>query len=398
MSEVRWDVSVKEDGSRVWIHEYSGEDVYCPQCYGKMIAVRGEIVQHHYRHHSDSNCSGESAKHWSKKYEIADALDGLGEVKVEGKIGNFVADVLFEQKWAFEVVFSNPPSDDKMTELRESLIIFNFNDRNVWDEENHDPHLVQFSHIEPAPKDFSDIVKTFGKAIIANSDVDVCYVCREVKGGFSRIKSDGRCPSCDMDYYNKSQKISAKEEIERRKQEQEEGDRLYEQQRVVDIEIRRKKSQEEHEKDKAEKSKEHLTRERHYSQEGTYGSREHCEQGCKHCQSENKALDMVDEFCQNMKKSGIVDKTREMGTFNKILKSAEEKDQRVREFLKEPSSLSQFFKDFRSFLIEKDQFVSDVTQYCRGKCNHIGPRGGKCKNTVEDYSEFCYEHRGSQRV
>ena len=79
MSEVRWDVSVKEDGSRVWIHEYSGEDVYCPQCNGKMIAVRGEIVQHHYRHHSDSNCSGESAKHWSKKYEIADALDGLDD-------------------------------------------------------------------------------------------------------------------------------------------------------------------------------------------------------------------------------------------------------------------------------------------------------------------------------
>lgn len=206
MGEVTWDVAVKKDGSRVWIHEYSGEDVCCPECDGKMIAVRGEIVQHHYRHDSESNCSGESAKHWSKKYEIADALDGLGEVKVEGKIRNFVADVLFERKWAFEVVFSNPPSDDKMIELREKMIIFNFNDENTWYGENHEPRLHQFSHIEPAPKGFSDIVKAFGKAIIANSDVDVCSVCREVKGFFTRFKSEGRCPSCDMDYYKESQK------------------------------------------------------------------------------------------------------------------------------------------------------------------------------------------------
>ncbi len=200
MSEVLWDVALDKDGSRIWIREYCGEDVYCPECEGKMIAVRGEIVQHHYRHDSESNCSGESAKHWSKKYEIADALDGMGEVEVEGKIGKFVADVLFEKKWAFEVVFSNPPSDEKMNKMKESLIVFNFNDRTVWDEENHNPHLHQFSHIDPTPSDLSEIVKTFGKDIISKSELDVCSVCREVKGCNSRAKSDGRCPSCDMEY------------------------------------------------------------------------------------------------------------------------------------------------------------------------------------------------------
>ena len=208
MVEVLWDVALKKNGSRVWINELTDEELFCPECQGLMVPVRGEILQHHYRHHKDSNCSGESAKHWSKKYEIADALEELGEVKVEGRIGNYVADVLFEGKWVFEVVFSNPPSDDKMAELRESLIIFNFNDLNVWHEETHDPFLPHFSHIDPTPKNFSEIVKTFGRDIIAESPVDVCSVCRTVKGGFSRIKAGGRCPSCDMDHYIQSQNYS----------------------------------------------------------------------------------------------------------------------------------------------------------------------------------------------
>ena len=194
-------MAIKKDGSRVWIDELTNHELFCPECKEIMIPVRGEILQHHYRHHQDSNCSGESAKHWSKKYEIADALQGLGDVKVEGQINNFVADVLFEQKWAFEVVFSNPPSDVKMNDLRDSLIIFDFNDENFWNQETYLPYLAHWEHIEPVPNDFSDIVKSFGKAIINNTEIEVCSLCRKVKAAYSRIKKDNICRTCDYDRY-----------------------------------------------------------------------------------------------------------------------------------------------------------------------------------------------------
>ena len=125
--EVLWDVAITKNGERIWIDDDCKETVFCPECKSEMIPVRGEIVQHHYRHKADSACSGESAKHWSKKYEIADALSHFGKVEVEGKIGRWFADVLYEDKWAFEVVYSNPPEPEKMNDLRDGLIIFNFN-------------------------------------------------------------------------------------------------------------------------------------------------------------------------------------------------------------------------------------------------------------------------------
>lgn len=201
--EVLWDVAITKNGERIWIDDDCKETVFCPECKSEMIPVRGEIVQHHYRHKADSACSGESAKHWSKKYEIADALSRFGKVEVEGKIGRWFADVLYEDKWAFEVVYSNPPEPEKMNDLRNGLIIFNFNDESIWGcgaYEERDP-TTQFFHIKPKPRSFAHVVQSFARDILAGKEVDVCAICREVKGINSRLKSEGICVSCDMERY-----------------------------------------------------------------------------------------------------------------------------------------------------------------------------------------------------
>lgn len=216
--EVLWDVAITKNGERIWIDDDCKEAVFCPECESEMIPVRGEIVQHHYRHKADSACSGESAKHWSKKYEIADALSHFGKVEVEGKIGRWFADVLYEDKWAFEVVYSNPPEPEKMNDLRDGLIIFNFNDRTVWgdsEEGDYDPVDTMFSHIKPKPKSFIHVVQSFARDILAGKEVDVCAICREVKGINSRLKSEGICVSCDFERFVR------REEREKRRLERE---------------------------------------------------------------------------------------------------------------------------------------------------------------------------------
>ncbi len=208
MSDVLWDVALDSEGNRVWINEHAGQSVYCPECESEMIPIRGTIVQHHYRHKADSDCSGESAKHWSKKYEIADALSHFGEVKVEGKIGDYIADVLYEDKWAFEVVYSNPPSAEKMDDLRDSLIIFNFNDSTVWGDSENELHpTTMFWHIKPKPKSFIHVVQSFARDLSAGKELDVCGICREVKGVASRLKEGGICVMCDIGWSKESERI-----------------------------------------------------------------------------------------------------------------------------------------------------------------------------------------------
>jgi len=383
VGEVLWDVAVKKDGSSVRIHEYSGEDVYCPECEERMIAVRGRINQHHYRHDNESNCSEESAKHWSKKYEIADALEGIGLVEVEKgtKIGNYVADVLFEGEWAFEAVVSNPPSEEKLRDLRENLVVLDFRDVTTWSQDGN-PIRAQFYDYED--QSFKGIVSSLGRSIVSGETVDVCSVCRQVKGCNSRIKSDGRCLSCDMDYYSEVQRIAAEEDYERSKKEQEE-----------EKEAQRKRDKEASEKKTAEKLQEQLAKRQHYDQEGVYGSREHCEPGCKYCQDEKKVLEKAELYCENMKKSSYPSHqyTSDLRLFNTILKSAREKDESVSNFLKEPKNLRKFFIDFEDFSQGANQFVTDVIQYCRTTCKHMGPRGGRCKQIVQDYGRYCELHR-----
>jgi len=59
------------------------------------------------------------------------------------------------------------------------------------------------------------VVQSFARDILAESEVDVCAICREVKGAVSRLKSEGICVYCDMERYVR------REERERRRLERE---------------------------------------------------------------------------------------------------------------------------------------------------------------------------------
>ena len=137
MSYVLWDLAKTSDGTIYWISDECDEQLHCMECNGKMIPVRGGIKKHHFRHSVEGNCSGESALHWSKKYKIHQIAEKIGNSEVEKAVGNYIADIRFENEWAYEVVITNPPSKEKMNELKDRLIIFDFSDMN-W-------HMVIFT-------------------------------------------------------------------------------------------------------------------------------------------------------------------------------------------------------------------------------------------------------------
>jgi hypothetical protein len=195
MSYVLWDLAKTSDDQIVWISQDCKDDLFCVECSGKMIPIKGEIKQHHFRHSAEGNCSGESAQHWSKKYEIHQTLEKIGSSAVEGAIGKFYADVLFEKEWAFEVVYSNPPSEEKMNALKERLIIFNFND-DYWGDDTEG--LLEGRSLE-------EMVTDIATSILKGDAPDVCSNCREVKGWMSRLKSNREygpcCMPCDFDWF-----------------------------------------------------------------------------------------------------------------------------------------------------------------------------------------------------
>jgi hypothetical protein len=194
MALVLWNLAKTPDGRIVWINEdYNGE-LCCVECGGQMIAVKGEVKQHHFRHTAESNCSGESARHWSKKYQIHEILERFGVSEVEKGISiyglQYIADVRFEREWAFEVVTSNPPSEDKFENLKERLVIFDFRDEN-WENDN----LF-------CGQTLDEIVEQIAKGILQENTEDrefpVCKSCRTVKGEYSRIKHGEICMPCDI--------------------------------------------------------------------------------------------------------------------------------------------------------------------------------------------------------
>ena len=198
MALVLWNLAKTPDGRIVWINEdYNGE-LCCVECGGQMIAVKGEVKQHHFRHTAESNCSGESARHWSKKYQIHEILERFGVSEVEKAISihgfQYIADIRFEKEWAFEVVISNPPSEDKFENLKERLVIFDFSDENWYNDSVYDYHLDS-DYID-------DMVEQIAKGILEENtehhEFPVCKSCRRVKGQFSRFKRGKICIQCDM--------------------------------------------------------------------------------------------------------------------------------------------------------------------------------------------------------
>jgi len=167
------------------------------ECDGKMIPVKGEIKKHHFRHSVEGNCSGESSLHWSKKYKIHQIAESIGKSEVEKAVGKYIADVRFEDEWAYEVVIKNPPSEEKMRDLKERLVIFNFSDGNWY---GGDTYSGAYSLEELVSQISTHIIEENTDAI----EFPVCPICREVKGPYSRIKSEGICFSCDFARFAKA--------------------------------------------------------------------------------------------------------------------------------------------------------------------------------------------------
>ena len=138
----------------------------------------------------------------TRKCEIAEILKECGAVKVEGTIGKYQADILFENEWAFEVVFSSKVSAEKIHDLRSNLIIFNFNDQSIWDAENY----YEGYHFDE--DNFRDIVLSFANQILNHKDIDVCSICRQVKGWNSRIGKGGICVACDIGWTDEAKQLN----------------------------------------------------------------------------------------------------------------------------------------------------------------------------------------------
>ena len=89
-----------------------------------------------------------------------------------------------------------------MNDLRDKLIIFNFNDGSIWGGggyyEEIDP-AIMFFHIKPKPRSFAHVIQSFARDIMAGKEVDVCGICREVKGAASQINSPGICVPCTIE-------------------------------------------------------------------------------------------------------------------------------------------------------------------------------------------------------
>jgi hypothetical protein len=189
MTYVRWDIAKALDGSTYFISDECDLQLYCMECDGEMIPVKGAVVAHHFRHSVEGNCSGESALHLSKKYEIHEYASKVGESEIEKALGKYKADVRFEKEWAFEVVVTNPPSEEKMNDLKERLVIFNFSDGNWHGNE---------AYCGESLRELVSKISTHIKENTTDShDFPVCRICREVKGVYARIKGEGVCPSCD---------------------------------------------------------------------------------------------------------------------------------------------------------------------------------------------------------
>jgi len=195
MSDVSWDIAKALDGSIYFISDECDLQLYCMECDGEMIPVKGTVNEHHFRHSVEGNCSGEGQFHLSKKHKIHKIANTIGESEIEKALGKYIADVRFEKEWAFEVVDTSPPSEEKMNDLKERLVIFNFSDMNwTWAKDKYcgepleDLVLKICTHIKEGTTD--------------DADFPVCEKCREVKGVYSKIKGS-TCMNCDFEDFVK---------------------------------------------------------------------------------------------------------------------------------------------------------------------------------------------------
>ena len=100
--------------------------------------------------------------------------------------------------------YQNPPSEDKLRDLRENLVVFNFMDHSIWAPDGNSNTGQFFDYDDQS---FKGIVSSLGRNIVSGETVDVCSVCREVKGANSRLKAGGKCMVCDIGWSKAAESI-----------------------------------------------------------------------------------------------------------------------------------------------------------------------------------------------
>lgn len=176
--KVKHFIAINEAGTKVPVTEAIKQVVYkCPSCGAVMIPKQGNIKEWHYAH-SAACTSGyypETLAHFETKNKIAASdvdrmsayvSQALGrivfikEMKTEGRIGAYVADVLAVtesgENIALEVVNTHYSTDKKLIDLQDNLIENTVAD---WIEVLNvlnDPYAVipyERSHLDPHDED-----------------------------------------------------------------------------------------------------------------------------------------------------------------------------------------------------------------------------------------------------
>ena len=169
---VAWDHALNERGDVEFIWDGSHGPFRCVHCNYQMVAARGDINAHHFRHKPGAECSGseETALHSSLKHRIQRLASKFGIAEVERAIGPYIADVRFNERWAFEVVVGNPPSEEKIRDLGRRMVLFDTR-KDDWEQ----------NHSEYVGVKLEDIVEDLCMKINQTGQAPICSKCNHVE-------------------------------------------------------------------------------------------------------------------------------------------------------------------------------------------------------------------------
>ena len=136
-----WD----KNGEAIQIESAAPKHTYfCPTCNGEMVAVKGQIKAHHYRHKAEpkdgsdgvatGGCGGEGARHFRVKTFANRILNSVRiksravrmNSKMEKRINEDQPDITVfvngKPQLAIEIVDSNPPSQEKLDRWGDNML------------------------------------------------------------------------------------------------------------------------------------------------------------------------------------------------------------------------------------------------------------------------------------
>ena len=137
----------------------------CSKCGKPLVAKKGEVKDHHFAHSVDSDCTGETLKHYFAKQEIAEkkylhlphptkdvySMTDFKTVELEKRIGDsqYIADVICTtangKQLVIEIVVTHDLDNDKRNYLRANEVTTLRIDVNDWDYQTQrlDEYMLQ---------------------------------------------------------------------------------------------------------------------------------------------------------------------------------------------------------------------------------------------------------------